>query len=134
MTEEEKKAINDLDKFADVVTVILPDYSTKIPEYCIDEQTWLALKKALNLIQKQDTEINKLKNVIEEYEKECRQFKAFCRKIRRDDKHDVDEFNQGQEQKCNQFLNLLAGEKHWTYEGKYFDETDKQIEKMKENK
>lgn len=92
------------------------------------------LRTALNLIQKQDTEINKLNNVIEEYKKECRQFKAFCRKIRRDDKHDVDEFNQGQEQKCNQFLNLLAGEKHWTYEGKYFDETDKQIEKMKEDK
>ena len=50
-----------------------------------------------------------------------------------DEKHDVDLFNQGQEQKCNEFLNLIEGEQHWNYEGKYFDETDKQIEDMKQS-
>ena len=42
MSEEEIKLINN---FIDTVTVILPKYSTKIPEYCIDEETWLAIKK-----------------------------------------------------------------------------------------
>lgn len=81
------------------------------------------LIKALNLIEKQD-------NIINEYETECRQIIAFCRKIRKDYKHDVDNFNQGQEYKCAQFLSLLDGEKNWTYEGKYFDEHDRQIEEL----
>ena len=65
------------------------------------------------------------------YEEECRKNKSFFRRIRKDEKHDIDLFNQGQEYKCNQFLNLLVGEPNWTYEGKYFNETDRQIENMK---
>lgn len=78
-------------------------------------------------------ENKELKEKVKAYETECRRFKAFCKKIRKDEKHDVDLFNQGQEQKCNEFLNLIEGEQHWNYEGKYFDETDKQIEDMKQS-
>ena len=84
----------------------------------------------LNVIE----DLKKKDKIINEYEKECRQFKAFCKKVRRDEKHDVDLFNQGQEQKCNQFLNLISGEPHWSYEGKYFDDTDNQIKQYFENK
>lgn len=79
------------------------------------------------------TDLKELKEKVKAYETECRRFKAFCKKIRKDEKHDVDLFNQGQEQKCNEFLNLIEGEQHWNYEGKYFDETDKQIEDMKQS-
>jgi len=50
MSEEE---INDINKYIDTCTVILPKYSTKIPEYCIDEDTWLAIKKLLDLYNKE---------------------------------------------------------------------------------
>ena len=76
-------------------------------------------------------EYKKKDMIIEKYDKECRQFKAFCRRVRRNEKHDVDEFNQGQEHKCNQFLNLLNGDENWEYEGKYFNETDEQINTLK---
>ena len=93
--------------------------------YILDraEETNEAIETVLSELEKKDT-------VISEYEKECRQFKSFCKRVRRDEKRDVDEFNQGQELKCNQFLNLLYGEEHWSYEGKYFDETDKQVDKL----
>ena len=71
-------------------------------------------------------------NSIEEYEKECKQVRAFCRRIRRDEKRNVDEFNQGREFMCLQFLNLINGELHWTYEGKYFDIVDKEMEEIKQ--
>ena len=80
------------------------------------------------------SELEKKDKVINEYEKECRQFKAFCKRVRRYKKHDVDLFNQGQEHKCNQFLNLISGEPHWSYEGKYFDDTDNQIKQYFERK
>lgn len=75
--------------------------------------------------------IEKQEKIIKDYENECRRFKAFCKRIRKDEKRNVDEFNQGQEQKCNEFLNLISGEPHWLYEGKYFDETDKEVEYFK---
>ena len=87
----------------------------------------VAIETVLNLLEKKD-------KVINEYEKECRQFKAFCKRVRRYKKHDVDLFNQGQEHKCNQFLNLISGEPHWSYEGKYFDDTDNQIKQYFERK
>lgn len=77
-------------------------------------------------------ELEKKDKMIEEYETGCRRFKAFCRRVRRDEKHDVDDFNQGQEHMCNQFLNLLNGDKNWSYEGKYFDEYDKEMEEIKQ--
>lgn len=91
------------------------------------EQLQNDIETVLNLLEKKD-------KVINEYEKECRQFKAFCKRVRRYKKHDVDLFNQGQEHKCNQFLNLISGEPHWSYEGKYFDDTDNQIKQCFENK
>lgn len=87
----------------------------------------------LNLItklQKENEEKDKRKKL---FEHECRKFKAFCKRVRKDG-HDIDLFNQGQEQKCNQFLNLISGEPHWDYEGKYFDETDKEIQKLVKEK
>ena len=56
MSEEEIK--NNIEKFIDKITVILPDYSTKIPEYCIDEKSWLAIQALLDLY-KQEKEKNK---------------------------------------------------------------------------
>lgn len=107
--------------------------------YIVDEADKVnnAIETVLNLLENQKAEIEDLKNkdkMINEYEKECRQFKAFCKRVRRDEKHDVDLFNQGQEHKCNQFLNLISGEPHWSYEGKYFDDTDNQIKQYFENK
>lgn len=107
--------------------------------YIVDEGDKVnnAIEIVLNLLENQKAEIEDLKNkdkMINEYEKECRQFKAFCKRVRRDEKHDVDLFSQGQEQKCNQFLNLISGEPHWSYEGKYFDDTDNQIKRYFENK
>lgn len=107
--------------------------------YIVDEADKVnnAIEIVLNLLENQKAEIEDLKNkdkMINEYEKECRQFKAFCKRVRRDEKHDVDLFSQGQEQKCNQFLNLISGEPHWSYEGKYFDDTDNQIKRYFENK
>lgn len=107
--------------------------------YIVDEADKVnnAIETVLNLLENQKAEIEDLKNkdkMINEYEKGCRQFKAFCKRVRRDEKHDVDLFNQGQEQKCNQFLNLISGEPHWSYEGKYFDDTDNQIKQYFENK
>ena len=83
---------------------------------------------------KEIEELKEKDKMINEYEKECRQFKAFCKRVRRDEKHDVNLFNQGQEHKCNQFLNLISGEPHWSYEGKYFDDTDNQIKQYFEKK
>lgn len=107
--------------------------------YIVDEADKVnnAIETVLNLLENQKAEIEDLKNkekMINEYEKGCRQFKAFCKRVRRDEKHDVDLFNQGQEHKCNQFLNLISGEPHWSYEGKYFDDTDNQIKQYFENK
>ena len=48
--EKLEESINKVDKFCDIATVILPKYSTKIPEYCIDEETWLAIKNILKLV------------------------------------------------------------------------------------
>lgn len=125
MNDKEKKAIEKIEK---QILIGECEKAIGVPIYISD------LKIVLNLIEKQKTEIEKKDRIINEYEKECRQFKAFCKRVRRDEKHDVDLFNQGQEQKCNQFLNLISGEPHWSYEGKYFDDTDNQIEQYFEKK
>ena len=82
----------------------------------------------LNRITKLQKENEEKDEKIRNFENECMKFKSFCRRIRRDG-HDVDLFNQGQEHKCNQFLNLINGEPYWDYKGKYFDDTDNQIKK-----
>ena len=122
MNEEEKKAIGYKKKQIKIVKKGLEEgkYYGERYHYAEDIKHTEIL---LNLIEKQD-------KIINEYETECRQLIAFCRKIRKDYKHDVDNFNQGQEYKCVQFLSLLDGEKNWTYEGKYFDEHDRQIEEL----
>lgn len=73
------------------------------------------------------SELETYKKIAERYERECRMFRAFCRRIRKDEKRDVDEFNQGREYSYIQFLNLISGEQNWEYEGKYFDEVDKEL-------
>ena len=72
-------------------------------------------------------ELDKKDKIINEYEKECKKTRAFARRIRKDEKRDIDQFNQGKEFASIQFLNLLANEPHWDYEGKYFDEVDREI-------
>lgn len=119
MTEEER-VLNRLKQTNEVL-----NGKTTITQ--LDFQIREMVTDCIKVIQKQQEEIDKKDKIIEQYEKECRQFKAFCRRVRRDKKHDVDLFNQGQEHKCNQFLNLISGEPHWSYAGKYFDDTDNQI-------
>lgn len=61
-------------------------------------------------------EYRKNKDIINKYTECCRSHKAFCRNVRKYEK-DVDAFNQGEEYKCNQFLNLLEGKEDWKYAG-----------------
>lgn len=115
-SEEEKQAFDILDSFE-------PD---DLIECAIYRN---ALEKINNLIEKQQKEIEKHKNTIARYEMESKSFRAFCRKIRKTEKRNVDEFNQGREYSYIQFLNLINGEQNWEHEGKYFDEVDKELEK-----
>ena len=124
LSKEEKKAIEMLDKFI-----------TEHKLFNIKQSDGLEknIDIVINLIEKLKKENEEKNKIIKLFEHECRKFKAFCRRVRKDG-HDIDLFNQGQEHKCNQFLNLINGESHWDYEGKYFDETDKEIKKLsKEN-
>ena len=120
LSEEEKKAIEMLDKFI-----------TEHKLFNIKQSDGLEknIDIVINLIEKLKKENEEKNKIIKLFEHECRKFKAFCRRVRKDG-HDIDLFNQGQEHKCNQFLNLINGESHWDYEGKYFDETDKEIKKL----
>ena len=133
MLSEEKKAIDNLFHLQHINTYL--DLSKE--SFQIDNKTIIKWKESvdivLNLITKLQKENEKKDKTLKLFEHECRKFKAFCRRVRRD-RHDIDLFNQGQEQKCNQFLNLISGEPHWDYEGKYFDETDKEIEKLAKEK
>ena len=122
MNEEE--AIERLNRYKTIKVLYGNTFAMHLEQL---EQLKNDIDTVLNLLEKKD-------KVINEYEKECRQFKAFCKRVRRYKKHDVDLFNQGQEHKCNQFLNLISGEPHWSYEGKYFDDTDNQIKQYFERK
>ena len=75
--------------------------------------------------------LTKQEKMIELIEKECRQRLAFAKRIRRSEKRNPDDFNQGLEFESATIMNLLSGEPHWEYEGKYFDDIDKQVEKLK---
>lgn len=123
LSEEEKKAIELLEYIKN------NSWTTK---YIMSSDSKNAdiLLKLITKLQKENEEKDKR---IKLFEHECRKFKAFCKRVRKDG-HDIDLFNQGQEQKCNQFLNLISGELHWNYEGKYFDETDKEIQKLAKEK
>lgn len=122
MNEKEKKAIEDSKNLIEELK--FPKYEDFVGRLCYKG------KPIENILLTLNKRIEKQEKIINEYETECRQLIAFCRKIRKDYKHDVDNFNQGQEYKCVQFLSLLDGEKNWTYEGKYFDEHDRQIEEL----
>lgn len=117
MKMNEEEAIERLNRYKTIKVLYGNTFAMHLEQL---EQLKNDIDTVLNLLEKKD-------KVINEYEKECRQFKAFCKRVRRYKKHDVDLFNQGQEHKCNQFLNLISGEPHWSYEGKYFDDTDNQI-------
>lgn len=124
MKMNEEEAIERLNRYKTIKVLYGNTFAMHLEQL---EQLKNDIDTVLNLLEKKDKVINK-------YEKECRQFKAFCKRVRRYKKHDVDLFNQGQEHKCNQFLNLISGEPHWSYEGKYFDDTDNQIKQYFERK
>lgn len=124
MKMNEEEAIERLNRYKTIKVLYGNTFAMHLEQL---EQLKNDIDTVLNLLEKKD-------KVINEYEKECRQFKAFCKRVRRYKKHDVDLFNQGQEHKCNQFLNLISGEPHWSYEGKYFDDTDNQIKQYFERK
>lgn len=138
MIEQNNYIVDEADKVNNAIETVLNLLENQKAEIK-EKDKLLKLHTKLEYQYKNDylNVIEDLKNkdkMINEYEKECRQFKAFCKRVRRDEKHDVDLFNRGQEQKCNQFLNLISGEPHWSYEGKYFDDTDNQIKQYFENK
>ena len=87
----------------------------------------LLFKELIHRIEKREYELDKKDKIINEYEKECKKTRGFARRIRKYEKRDIDQFNQGKEFASIQFLNLLANEPHWDYEGKYFDEVDREI-------
>lgn len=97
-----------------------------------------ALKERTNERDRKDDEISKLRAVTTKQEKmikliknECRGRLAFTKRIRRSEKRNPDDFNQGLEFESATIMNLLSGEPHWEYEGKYFDDIDRQVEKLK---
>lgn len=73
------------------------DCKTSIYQELVKERD--AIENILNAYKKNQ-------NIIGTYEKKCKKHLAFCRYVRKD-KADVDEFNQGQEYMCMQFLELL---------------------------
>ena len=83
-----------------------------------------------NLLSRLKTAENKLNR----YERECRMFRSFCRKVRKTEKRNVDDYNYGREFAYIQFLNLIDGEIDWEYEGKHFDEADKEIKEWARKK
>ena len=128
LSEEEKKAIEFI-KFYQQHCLKKEKENMKQYETVNDEEfVSKNLDTVLNLITKLQKENEEKDEKIRNFENECMKFKSFCRRIRRDG-HDVDLFNQGQEHKCNQFLNLINGEPYWDYKGKYFYDTDNQIKK-----
>lgn len=120
--EEAKEQLKDIIRLLDFRPKENPNSSLELERVSQDE--W---KEVLETVL---SELEKKETIIERYEIECKRFRKFCSKIRKTKKRNVDEFNQGQEHKCNQFLNLLAGEENWEFDGKYFDETDKEINKV----
>lgn len=56
-----EEAIDKVDRFVNTITVILPKYSTAIPEYCIDEESWIAIKKVLTAYEKEKEENKRLR-------------------------------------------------------------------------
>ncbi len=134
LSEEEKKAIKMIEIIVDECKLENKRKGYEGTYY--DGDTPIPYKEyeiILNLITKLQKENEEKDKRIKLFEHECRKFKAFCKRVRKDG-HNIDLFNQGQEQKCNQFLNLISGELHWDYEGKYFDETDKEIQKLAKEK
>ena len=87
-------------------------------------------EKFENLLSRLKTAENKLNR----YERECKMFRSFCRKVRKTEKRNVDDYNYGREFAYIQFLNLIDGEIGWEYEGKHFDEADKEIKEWARNK
>lgn len=74
-------------------------------------------------------ELKKAESIIARFTIQCKQWRAFCRRIRKDEKHDVDEFNQGREFSYIQFLNLIDNEAKWEYEGKHFNLVEEECER-----
>ena len=104
---------------------IVKKYQGKSEELFDDLDEYIkSIETALNHLTKQE-------KMIELIEKECRQRLAFAKRIRRSEKRNPDDFNQGLEFESATIMNLLSGEPHWKYEGKYFDDIDKQVEKLK---
>lgn len=95
-----------------------------------DEKTIDCLNATENLLSRLKTAENKLNR----YERECRMFRSFCRRIRKTEKRNVDDYNYGREFAYIQFLNLIDGEIGWEYEGKHFDEADKEIKEWARKK
>ena len=52
-------------------------------------------------------------DVIQEFKTHCKRHINFCNRIRKEEKREPDEFNQGREDMAKQFLNLLNGKEDW---------------------
>ncbi|MBQ1551404.1 MAG: hypothetical protein IIZ67_04800 [Bacilli bacterium] len=121
LKEAIEKLANESVEYADIAENVL-EGKGKVAEDCREYVE--AIRVVLNHLTKQE-------KMIELIEKECRQRLAFAKRIRRSEKRNPDDFNQGLEFESATIMNLLSGEPHWEYEGKYFDDIDKQVEKLK---
>ena len=61
-----EEAIDKVDRFVNTITVILPKYSTAIPEYCIDEESWIAIKKVLTAYEKEKEKNKELEKTLKQ--------------------------------------------------------------------
>lgn len=121
LKEAIEKLANESVEYADIAENVL-EGKGKVAEDCREYVE--AIRVVLNHLTKQE-------KMIELIKKECRQRLAFAKRIRRSEKRNLDDFNQGLEFESATIMNLLSGEPHWEYEGKYFDDIDKQVEKLK---
>lgn len=127
LSEEEKKAIEFLQEFKPKIFWEEPFKVEKLYVMKDDINLKNKIETILNLINRLQNKNEEKDKIIKLFEHECIKFKAFCRRLRKYG-HDIDLFNQGQEYKCNQFLNLINGESYWDFAGKYFDETNEEIQ------
>ena len=116
------------EKAIEWLEIIKEGFQYKDIECAIKENGYEKCEQAIQTVLQ---ELEKKDKIIELIEKECRGRLAFAKRIRRSEKRNPDDFNQGLEFESATIMNLLSGEPYWEYEGKYFDDIDIQVEKLK---
>ena len=86
-------------------------------EYAIQRLTNLAQERTenwlgLTIIEARQVVLKELEGVTT-FKHHCKRHINFCNRIRKEEKREPDEFNQGREDMAKQFLNLLNGKEDW---------------------